>query len=353
MTDTNILRAYTAMNLLEEACSRAGIPSEAITSEIVEKSLDQLNLTLTSLVNRGIQLWKRQQLILPCYQNVNTIPLPPGYNVVTTLNRRSMFRQIGTPFTNGGGTAALAFDDNFDTACTQVTVNQSVGCSFTSATVVTTVGILSGGPGQWGLFFEYSQDGVTYHALDSADVTFGAAQEWAWFDLEGSPVAGALFWRVRCVDGPVPLSVAEIFFGNTPQEIYLGQWNLDDYSNMPNKSQGGQVVNWYQQRNVTGPLLYVWPTPNQTAKYDTLVVWATKYMDNVLTITDPIDFPVRWYDAVTAMMARRLCRSLKEADLKRYPMLQGEEQEAVMLAQAEERDPAPTNYDTGVYNYTA
>ena len=347
-------RQYTAMNLLEEACSRAGIPPEQITSEIVEKALDQLNLVFTSLLNRGIQLWKRQQLILPCYENVNQVPLPPGYNVVVTLNRRSLFRQTtGTPFTDGGGDPTLAFDDNFDTACTQITVDQSVGCSFAQPTIVTNIGILSGGPGSWGLFFEYSQDGVTYTPLDSATVTFGSAKEWAWFDFEGSPIAGALFWRVRCVDGPVPLSVAEIFFGNTPQEIYLGPWNLDDYSNMPNKNQGGQVVNWYQQRDVTGPKLYVWPTPNQTARYDTLVVWATQYLDSVLSITQSMDLPLRWYDAVTAMMARRLCRSLKEGDLKRYPMLQAEEAEAVSLAVAEERDPAPTNYDMGVYNYTA
>lgn len=349
--NTGALRPYTALNMLEEACGRAGIHPDAITNELIEKALDQINLLFTSLLNRGFQLWKRQQLILPCYQNVNQVPLPPGYNIVYTLNRRSLFRQTGTAFTTAGGTASLAFDDDFDTICTQTSANGSIGCQFDEATTVTTVGILSGTSGEFALFFEYSDDGVTYTAADAATVTFSAAGEWAWYDLGESPIAGALYWRVRSV-GSVPLAAAEIFFGNTPQEINLGDWNLDDYSNMPNKSQGGQVQNWYQQRNIDGPVLYVWPTPNENARYDTLVVWATQYLDQVSQVTQGLDMPARWYDAITAMLARRLCRSLREADMKRYDMLVAEEREAVWLAEAEERDPAPVRYDLGLSNYT-
>lgn len=351
-SNTGALRAYTALNMLEEACGRAGIPPEGITSEIVEKYLDQLNLVFTSLLNRGFQLWKRQKVILPCYMGTAQVPLPPGCNVVTTLNRRTLSRQTGTAFTTAGGTAANAFDDDFDTACTQTSDNGSIGCQFSSATRVTTVGVLSGSTGSWDLFFEYSDDGVTYTALDSTSATFTAAKEWVWVDLDGSPVDGALYWRVRSV-GDTPFSAAEIFFGNTPQDINLGQWNLDDYSNMPNKTSTGQVTNWYQQRNVSVPTLYVWPVPSSAAKYDTLVVWATQYLDQVSSVTQALDLPARWYDAVTAEMARRLCRSLKEADMKRYPMLDAEARESMWLAQSEERDPAPTNYDLGVSYYTA
>lgn len=345
------LLSFTAQDLLEEATSRAGIPPEGITSEIVEKFLVQLNLCFTSLLNRGFQLWKRQQLILPCYEGEFTVPLPAGYNVVTTLNRRSLFRQTGTAFSDAGGTAENAFDDDFETTCTQTSTNGSIGAQFSSATVVTTVGVLSGTAGEFALFFEYSDDGVTYTAVDSTSVTFAGAGEWLWFDLDGAPVAGALYWRVRSV-GDVPFAAEEIFFGNTPQEINLGIWNLDDYSNMPNKMQGGQVTNWYMQRNQSAPTLYVWPVPNTLARYDTLVVWATQYLDQVSQITQSLDLPARWYDAITAEMAKRLCRSLKEADMKRYQMLDAEAREAMWLAQSEERDPAPINYDTGVSYYT-
>jgi hypothetical protein len=346
------LLPYTALNMLEEACSRAGIAPEQITGEIVFKALDQLNLVLTSLLNRGFQLWEKQQVILPCYQGVNQIPLPPGTNLVTTLNRRSVMRVLGTPFSDTGGVAGSAFDDNFGTFCTQTAPNGAIGSSFTTPTVVTQIGLLSGAPGSWAVFFEWSNDNINWTSVSSAQVTFDAADEWEWFDLQGSPVAGALYWRVRSA-GATPFALAELFFGNNPSEIYLGAWNIDDYSNMPNKFQGGQVVNYYQQRNISASLLYVWPTPDATARYDTLVVWVTQYLDQVSSISQALPVPQRWYDAITACMARRLCRSLKEADIKRYDMLVAEEKEAMWLAESEERDTAPTNYDLGLRYYTA
>lgn len=352
-SNTGALLPYTARNMLEEACSRAGIPPEGITGEVVFKALDQLNLVLTSLMNRGIQLWQRQQLIVPLYQGENQVEMPAGVNLVTTLNLRTLFRQEGgTAFTTEGGDPDLAFDDDFDTACTQTAVDGAIGMQFSSQTQVTTFGLLSGGPGEWAVFFEYSQDGTNYTTLGSADVTFTDEGEWEWFDLQGSPPAGAYYWRLRSA-GDTPLSIAELYLGNSPSEINLGPWNIDDYANMPNKFAQGQVVNWYQQRNISAPTLYVWPTPGYQQRYQTLVMWATSYLDQVSDIMQALPVPQRWFEAITAMMARRLCRSLKEADLSRYDMLVGEEKEAVWLAEAEERDPSPVNYDLGVRYYTA
>jgi hypothetical protein len=122
---------------------------------------------------------------------------------------------------------------------------------------------------------------------------------------------------------------------------------------MPNKTSGGQALNYYQQRNLDAPYLLVWPVPNGLARYDQLVCWVQEYLDTVADPTQALDLPRRWYDAVTAELARRLCRSLPEADLSRYPMLKAEEMEAIELAEAEERDNSPTNYDMGLQAYTA
>lgn len=350
LSGTTSLRAYTALQMLEEATSRAGIPPEKLTNEIVEKSLDQLNLVFTEMLNKGVQLWKRQKVILPCYLNTRQVSLPLGSNTVFTLARRSLFRQTGTPFTSEGGDPSLAFDDDFDTTCTQVGLNGNIGCTFDQATFISTVGILFGAAGFYTLFYEYTTDGTNWVALNSATFNVLKSGTWLWVDLDGSP-DNAIGWRVRNV-GTTPLAITELFFGNMPQEINLGAWNLDDYSNMPNPTQGGQVNNWYQQRNIDTPILYVWPVPNWLARYDTLVAWAGQALDSVTQITQSLDLPGRWYEAITATLARRLCRSLQEADLRRYPMLKAEEEEAFSFARGEERDPAPTNYDLGIDYYT-
>ena len=179
------------------------------------------------------------------------------------------------------------------------------------------MGILFGGAGTFGLFFEYSDDDVTYTAIDSTSL-IAADSQWFWYDLSGAP--SALYWRVRSVSTLDQLSVRELYFGNTPQEIVLGPWNIDDYTAMPNKTQGGQVLNWYQQRDRDAPYLLVWPVPNDLAKYDLLVMWTHEMLNDVTEVTQSLDVPRRWYDAITAMLARRLCRSLEEGDMARYQM---------------------------------
>lgn len=352
-SNTGALLPYVARNLLEAAASRAGISPEKLSAEIIYKALDELNLLTAEMTNRGIQLWKRHQIILPVYQNFNEIPTPPGTNLVTpTLTRRTLQRvNGGTAFSDAGGTASLAFDDDFNTSCVQTAPDGAIGMQFTTGQFVTQCGVLSAVAGTFALFFEWSNDGANYTALDAATVTYSNSGEWFWIDLQGSPNGGATYWRVRSV-GTVPFGATEIFFGNSPAEVNLTPWNIDDYSNMPNKFQPGQIVNYYQQRDISEPTLFVWPMPDYSERYTTLTVWVTNYLDQVSDINQGLDFPPRWYEAVTAMLSVRLCRLLPEADYNRLEDLKQLEIEKVMLAQAEERDVSPTNYDLGLQYYT-
>jgi len=362
-SNTGQLRPYTARELIEEATSRCGIKSVQLTSEIVEKALDQLNLMFPALLNRGIQLWKRQRMILPCYVNTGRIDLPPGVNVASKVTRRTLFRATGgTPFSldpTGAvdGNAVAAFDDNFDTSCNQSVANGVIGMLFSQPVMITTLGVKFNTSIEVSYFLEYLMpDDVTWVPIDGVTgvTTVGM---WVWTDIDGAPVSRG--WRIRSMV-PVPpttpqvtLDVQEVFFGHTPSEIVIDPWNLDDYTGMPNKTSPGRVVNYYQQRDLTAPYLLVWPVPDQSAKYDQLVCWAQEYLDTVTEPTQSLDLPRRWYEAVTAELARKLCRSLPEADMSRYPMLKQEEMEAIELAEGEERDLAPTNYDMGLSAYTA
>jgi hypothetical protein len=350
------LRPFTARELIEEATSRCGIKPVQLTSEIVEKSLDQLNLMLPALINRGVQLWKRQRIILPVYENEMRVPLPPGIDLVNRLTRRSLARYTGgIPFSTDhlgvpDGNAAAAFDDDFATSCSQTLANGNIGMFFPQPVQVTNLGVLFDVAMELAYFIEYSNDaGVTWTPVDALTGVVSAGQ-WVWSDVDGSP--SALGWRVRAV-GTTALDVAEIFFGYMPSEIPLDPWNLDEYNSMPNKTASGRVVNWYQQRDLSAPYLMVWQVPDKASRYDQLCVWVNEYIDTVAEPTQSLDVPRRWYDAVTSMLARRLCRSLPEADMARYPMLRAEEQEAVELAEGEERDPAPSNYDMGIGAYNA
>jgi len=362
-SNSGALRPYTAREMIEEATSRCGIKPTQLTSEIVEKSLDQLNLMFPALLNRGIQLWKRQRLILPCYENERRINLPPGVNVASKVTRRSLSRYAyGTPFSTDAlgepdGTAAYAFDGDFNTSCNQLRLNGIIGMIFDQAVQVTTLGVKFNIAIELSYFLEYLHvDGVSWITLDGVTGVTSVGQ-WVWTDVDGAPAS--LGWRVRAVvplgpsQMPVTMDVQEVYFGHMSSEIPIEPWNLDEYNSMPSKTSPGRIVNYYQQRDLDAPYLLVWPVPDASAKYDQLICWAQEYLDTVAEPTQALDLPRRWYDAITAELARRLCRSLPEADMSRYPMLKQEEAEAIELAEGEERDNSPTNYDMGLSSYTA
>src|SRR5580765_2606914 len=196
-SNSGVLRPFTARELIEEATSRCGIKPVQLTSEIVEKSLDQLNLMFPALLNRGIQLWKRQRLILPCYVNSNRVTLPLGVDLVSKLTRRTLWRaNDGVPFSDQGGDPYRAFDDNFATSCNQTAINGSVGMIFTQPVQVTSVGVKFAIAMQLDLMVEYTLNGVTWTAIGgiTGDTAVG---QWVWFDIDGAPTA--LGWRVRSI----------------------------------------------------------------------------------------------------------------------------------------------------------
>lgn len=346
-------RNYTARQMLEEASYRAGIPAAALTAELVQRSYDLFNLLLSELPARGIQLWTREKIILPLYENTAPVPTPNGTNSILSVNRRTLTRLNNTTNINtssAGGTVANAFDDNFSTVCTQTAINGNIQTQFTTATQVLTVGLLMGVTAAFSFSFEYSDDAISWTVLYFTNATDSFVDKtWYWYDLVGAPTA--LYWRVRAT-GVTPMALRELYWGNNPSEIPLGQYNLDDYNDLPNKNFQGQVVQYYQDRQRTGPTLYVWPVCGSSWHYDHLVCYRQRYLYDVTRISQDVDIPQRWNEALTAMMARRICRSFPEAKFERYTLLKGEEIEAVSIITAEERDNSPVNYNPGIYVYT-
>jgi hypothetical protein len=348
--NTGALQSYTARQMLESALRRSGVPTMKWSSEIVAIAYDVFNLMLTEMMNLGIQLWARDQVILPLYVNQNEVPCPLGTSMIISTNQRTLMRAaVGTPFSDAGGNPALAFDDNFATGCRHTSPNGSIGMTFDTPTQVTTVGILFDQPGAFGMFYEYSPDGTTWVALDANNIVIDTASpQWFWLDVPGAPPAMA--WRIRSLSDNV-LSVAELYFGNTPTEIPMGVWSLDDWNAMPNKTSPGVPWNWYQQRDIDTPRLFVWPMPNEQAKYLQLVCWRRRFLNDLSDMNQELDVSRRWNEALTCSLARRLCIELPEADMQRFQALNQAESQAMSLAAGEERDPAPMRYNPGLEVY--
>jgi len=352
-SNTGQLRAYTAVQILESALRQAGVKPAQFTSEMVEVAYDVFNRMLEEFLNLGIQLWGRDEVIVPLYVNRNDCPTPLGTSVVLNVQQRTLSRP--TPLlvsSDQGGTAALAFDGKLNTACVQTAGSGAIAATFAAPGVeINNVGVNFALSGQFGYMIEYTLDGVLWTAIDAASVVVVAGQ-WVWRELSGAPTA--LGWRIRNTSPDPPfLAVNEVYFGNSPVDIPIGVINKDDWDALPDKTTPGPPWLWYQDRILPSPVLNVWPRPDDTAKFLSLVCRRRRFLDQVTNMQQTLDLTPRWNEFVTASMARRLCKEIPEADIKRFAMLKDEEAGCAALATSEERDPAPQRYNPGleVYNF--
>src|SRR5262249_9941611 len=244
----------------------------------------------------------------------------------------------------------LAFDGDLSTSCTQLNPLGSITAMYDPPGVeINNVGIFFAKAGEYGYMTEYTLDGLTWIAIDAASVVVGAGQ-WVWRELSGAPTA--LGWRIRNVTTDLPLDIGEIYFGNMPTDIPIGVLTKDDWDALPDKTTPGPPWVYFQDRILPAPILWVWPRPNEQAKFITLVCRRRRFLDQITSMTQALDLSPRWNEFVTASMARRLCKELPEADMTRFQMLMSEEAGAAAEATAEERDPAPMRYNPGLEVYS-
>ena len=316
---------FNTRKVIENAIRRCKLPAEAISAEYVDIANDQLYLLLSELANMGAPLWCIEKQIIPLYDGVGDVVLDT--KVVDILN--SNFRQLQT--VSGVNT----------TTSTTHTI------AFGGDTFVTTVGV------KWSaasvpIAIERSEDNITWTTIQN-EIPVATAGQWTWYDLDSS--IATPYFRVRATTGT--LSFSEIYTGNTPTEIPLARMNRDDYTNLPNKYfQSNRPLQYWYDRLIPNPVMHLWPVPNSGADTSQLVLWVQRYIMDVGTMTQEIEVPQRWYEALVAMLAAKMALEIVEVDTNLIPLLDSKAERALYIAQAEERDNSPMMIAPNIAMYT-
>lgn len=316
---------FNTRRVIENAARRCKLPAQSLTSEHVDIANDQLYLLLSDLSNRGIQLWCIEKQIYPLYNGQGDITMDTGTVDILNSNLRTLQQVTGI---------------NYDTSTYREV-------DFTDPTAVTTVGIL------WSdasvpVSLERSDDGSTWTVIQS-ETPSAEAGEWTWFDLDSS--VAARYFRVRATTGT--LGFSQIYLGNMPNEIPLARLSRDDYTNLPNKTfQSNRPLQFWFDRQVKQPIMHLWPVPNAQAETYQIVLWRQRYIMDVGSMTQEIEVPQRWYDAIVAMLAAKLAMEYIEVDPSLIPVLDGKAKEALYFAQQEERDNSPMMILPNIAMYT-
>jgi len=316
---------FNTRKVIENAIRRCKLPAESITAEYVDIANDQLYLLLSDLANMGAPLWCIEKQIIPMYNGVGDVVLDT--KVVDILN--SNFRQLQT--VSGVNT----------TTSTTHTI------AFGGDTFVTTVGV------KWlaasvPIAIERSPDNIVWETIQTENPV-ATSGEWTWYDLESS--IATPYFRVRATSGN--LVFEEIYTGNTPTEIPLARMNRDDYTNLPNKYfQSNRSLQYWYDRLIPNPVMHLWPVPNSGADYSQLVLWVQRYIMDVGTMTQEIEVPQRWYEAIVSMLAAKMAQEITEVEVGMIGMLDAKAERALYVAQAEERDNSPMMIAPNIAMYT-
>ena len=314
---------FNALKVVDHAFRRCRLPAQAITAEMQDYAIDSLQFMLNELSNIKTPSWCIEKLILPMYENQPLVTLPQGTVEVLNLNYRVLQLLSGA----------------------SVTTSTSYTVNFTTQTTVSTVGI------EWSgaavpVTFQVSTDGLVWVTVGSSSET-AAAGEITWTDI-----SGALPYNYFRITTTQPFNFAAIVLGNLPQEIPLGQLNRDSYVNQSNKVFPGRPSNYYFQRDLPEPVVYLWPAPFSAAEQAQLILWRHRQIMDTENLQQEVNVPDRWLEAIINGLAARVAAETPAVDAALIPVLEQRAAMSVQRAWDGDNDGSPIQINPGIGAYT-
>lgn len=348
------LTTVSVQNLIDDAARSAGKLAEELTVEQVVSAKRNLFYVLSSIINRGIQYFAIKKTVIGLNVNQYIYTLPAGSNDALNVLYRTMNRPTGSYSTSAGGVVANAFDNDTSTYCQQTSANGNISINYGTGNPVYigSIGILpyvsGGGSATWTITLEYSADGSTWSTLEDIGTVVVSDNQWKWYDID--PGEDVIAYRVRA-SGGTTLALREFYLGNNSREIQMSRLNRDDYTNLPNKNfTANQPFQFWFDRTIPLPSLYLWPVPNNA--FVQMTVWYSAQIEDVGALSDQLAIPDRWLLAIQSMLAHRMALMLPTVPLDRITYLEGQAEKNFTAAEQEERDKSPIYWAPNISVYT-
>ena len=340
--------------LIDHGARRCGKLAEELTSEQLLSARQSLFFALSSLANKGINYWAINKKVFGLTADKYIYSMPLGTVDVLNVLYRTMNRPDGTYTSSAGGTVALLYDNDVDTWCQQSSANGNVQVFYGTGNPIYagSIGILpyvsGGGSAVWSIIYEYSIDGITWNTLDDLGEITVTDNEWVWTDID--PGQSVMYYRVRAYGGTT-LALREWYVGNNSREIQMSRLNRDDYTNLPNKNfTANQPFQYWFDRTIPQATMYLWPTPSDP--FVQMTVWYNRQIMDVGALTDELEIPQRWYEAVVFILAHRMSLELPQVAETRIAYLEKMATQYLYEAEQEERDKSPIYFAPNISVYT-
>jgi len=144
---------------------------------------------------------------------------------------------------------------------------------------------------------------------DSTSTTISAIDSKTQLSVSSDIFTSGESYSITTADESLPrpdriLECNRIYNGN---EVPMTPMSLQEYNNLPNKSQTGTPINYFYDPELTNGRLYLWLTPGTSEATDfTVEIVAVTQVTDMDNSTDLFDFPQEWYEPLLLNLAYKL-----------------------------------------------
>lgn len=318
------LTQINTAKLIEKSLRRCGLAPQVATPEIVDTSKESLFMLLLSLANRGLDLWCIDDQYIPLVAGQKTYVLPTGTTDVLNLLHCTPMR--------------LDYQEEY--GANDVTVE------FAERTNVTQFGLLFSTLPTDPVEFQKSADGITWETIYTVSVDqLPEVNVYGWYTL--TQQAEEYQYRVISTN----LGIAQdLYLTNTVREINITPFNRDDYASQPNKTFLSEIATNYYFEKLIDPQITLWPVPNDPIRY--LHLYRYRQVQDIGTLTEEIEIPSRWYEAISWHLALRLAFEIPGIEQGRRAEVAQMANSMVIEVEGGETDNAPVFLAPNIRGYT-
>lgn len=344
----------SVQTVIDHAVRRCGKLAEELSSEQQLAARENLYFLLSHMMNRGIQYFAINSVVIGLNANQYEYQLPIGANDALNVLYRQMAQPTGTYTTSAGGTVANLYDNNVNTYAQQISPNGyfEVDYGSTNPQYIGSIGIMpyvaNFGTATWSYYLQASSDNINWQTIYTATNVTVTDGQWIWQNVD--PGFNVEFYRIQAFNNTT-LALREWYLGNNSREIEMSRLNRDDYTNLPNKNfTANQPFQFYFQRTINQPTVTLWPVPNTS--FVQMTVWYSAYIEDVGSLSGQLAIPQRWYEAVIFMLAHRMSMELPAVDISKVQYLEKMSDKFLYDVEQEERDKSPEYLSPNISVYT-
>ncbi len=330
-------------DLINEAFQMLGYKNE-ITGLEIKSAIFSANLELSSWVNKGVNLFMVEPIMLQIYAGQSKYQLPPNvsnipYNEMIAFIPQRL-NQGGIAYSSEGGDADNCFNPLLSDGCVQDSPNGYIYYDYGEnlPKSLLYVGVLSLYEEFYTLNIEYSLDGNNWNTLQQVSKQKYFTTIINWIPLKKT--VSAQYWRIREV-GNSTLKINQIYFSaskvinstsynlsSMSRSDYLASYmNVNSVANTFNVP-GVSATSYYLEQGVER-VLNLYPVPKNS---DYVVLFSANcYVTDVVYLFKNVGLPQKFLDAFVKGVAARL--ALKFAPDK-LQILKAEAEEAYAVVSA-------------------